>query len=182
MTVRLAGFQLLSADLPATIRDAVDAEIAAAFNADGVVGVSTASAPPPGAAPAYALGGTIQRDGDTIRVITRLTNERSGATLWTDNFNYDGNEVSKVPRHIAVDAGNVVRCGLFGASTYHKPLPDDGPQGLHAILPGALGSRSGGGAQSPRSRATGRRCRSGLLLGLGGGRRRLLEGRDECGR
>jgi tetratricopeptide (TPR) repeat protein len=124
MTVRLAGFQFLSADLPATIRGAVDAEIAAAFNADGVVGVSTASVPAPGAAPAYALGGTIQRDGQTIRVITRLTNERSGATLWTDSFNYDGNEVSKVPRHIAVDAGNVVRCGLFGASTYHKPLPD----------------------------------------------------------
>jgi tetratricopeptide (TPR) repeat protein len=124
MTVRLAGFKPLSADLPATLRDTVDAEIAAAFNADGVVGVSTASAPGPGAAPAYALGGTIQRDGHSIRVITRLTNERSGEMLWTDNFNYDGNEVSKVPRHIAVDAGNVVRCGLFGASTYYKPLPD----------------------------------------------------------
>ena len=102
----------------------MDAEIAAAFNADGVVGVSNARRPAPGTAPAYALGGTIQRDGHTIRVITRLTNERSGATLWTDNFNYDGNEVSKVPRHIAVDAGNVVRCGLFGASTYRKALPD----------------------------------------------------------
>ena len=125
MTVRLAGFQLLSADLPATIRATVDAEIAAAFNADGVVGVSTASAPVPGGAPAYALGGTIQREGGVIRVITRLTNERSGATLWSGNFNYDGNQVAKVPRHIAVDAGNVVRCGLFGASTYRKPLPDD---------------------------------------------------------
>jgi tetratricopeptide (TPR) repeat protein len=124
MTVRMAGFQLLSADLPATTRETVDAEIAAAFNADGVVGVSTAKSSPPGTEPAYALGGTIQRDGPMIRVITRLTNERSGATLWTDNFNYDGREVSKVPRHIAVDAGNVVRCGLFGASTYHKPLPD----------------------------------------------------------
>ena len=124
MTVRLAGFQLLSADLPATLRASVDSEIAAAFNADGVVGVSTASAPVEGTAPAYALGGTIQRDGDTVRVITRLTNERSGASLWTDNFDYDGKEVAKVPRRIAVDAGNVVRCGLFGASTYRKPLPD----------------------------------------------------------
>jgi tetratricopeptide (TPR) repeat protein len=124
MTVRLAGFQLLSPGLPPTIRATVDAEIAAAFNADGVIGVSTAAAPPPGTAPAYALGGTIQRDGDTVRVITRLTNERSGATLWSDNFNYAGNEVSKVPRHVAVDAGNVVRCGLFGASTYYKPLQD----------------------------------------------------------
>ena len=125
MTVRLARFQILSADLPATLRDAVDAEIAAAFNVNGVVGVSTSSAPAPGAAPAYTLGGTVQRDGNTIRVITRLVNERSGATLWSDTFNYDGNEVARIPRHIAVDAGNVVRCGLFGASTYYKPLPDD---------------------------------------------------------
>jgi tetratricopeptide (TPR) repeat protein len=124
MLVRLGGFQLLSQDLPATTGATVDAEIAAAFNADGVVGVSTASAPAPGAAPAYALGGTIQRDGQTIRVITHMTNERSGATIWSDTFNYDGNELSRVPRHIAVDAGNVVRCGLFGASTYHEPLPD----------------------------------------------------------
>jgi len=124
MLVRLSGFQILSPDLPPTIRAAVDSEIAAAFNADGVVGVSTASAPPSGSAPAYALGGTIQRDGSMIRVITRLTNERSGATLWTDNFNYDGNDAGRVPRHIAIDAGNVVRCGLFGASTYGKALPD----------------------------------------------------------
>ena len=124
LSVRLAGFQLLSPDLPATLRATVDAEIAAAFNADGVVGVSTASAAVPGKAPAYALGGTIQRDGQRIRVITRLTNERSGATLWGNNFDYDGSEALKVPRHIAIDAGNVVRCGLFGASTYHKSLPD----------------------------------------------------------
>ena len=124
MTVRLSGFQLLSADLPANLRDTVDAEISAAFSVDGVVGVSTASAPAPGAAPAYTLGGTIQRVEHTIRVITRLVNESSGATLWTNTFDYDGNEVSRVPRHIAVDAGNVVRCGLFGVSTYNKPLPD----------------------------------------------------------
>lgn len=124
MQVRLTGFQLLSADLPAAMRDAVSTEITAAFTDDGVVGVSTASAAAPGTAPAYALGGTIQRDGQMVRVITRLANERSGATLWSDNFNYDGSEVSKVPRHIAVDAGNVVRCGLFGASTYRKALPD----------------------------------------------------------
>jgi tetratricopeptide (TPR) repeat protein len=124
MTVRLAGFQLLSADLPATLPATVDAEIAAAFNADGVVGVSTASALAPGSVPSYALGGTIQRDGDKVRVITNLKNERSGATLWGGTFAYAGSEVSKVPRHIAVDAGNVVRCGLFGASTYRKALPD----------------------------------------------------------
>jgi tetratricopeptide (TPR) repeat protein len=124
MTVHLAGFQLLSKDSPPSLVAAVNAEIAAAFNADGVVGVSTASAAAAGSAPAYALGGTIQREGDTIRVITRLTNERAATALWSGNFNYGGNEVARIPRHIAVDAGNVVRCGLFGATTYGKPLPD----------------------------------------------------------
>lgn len=124
MTVRLSGFQLLSPDLPATLPETVDAELTAAFSIDGVVGVSSASAPASGEAPIYLLGGTLQRDGHMIRVITRLTNERSGETLWSNTSNYDGNEVSRVPRRIAVDAGNVVRCGLFGASTYHKPLAD----------------------------------------------------------
>ncbi|HUR21679.1 MAG TPA: winged helix-turn-helix domain-containing protein [Vicinamibacterales bacterium] len=124
MAVRLSGFQLLSPDLPATLPETVDAEITAAFNIDAVVGVSSASAPTSGDAPAYTVGGTIQRDGDTIRVITRMINERSGETVWSKTSNYDGHEVSRVPRHIAVDAGNVVRCGLFGASTYRKPLPD----------------------------------------------------------
>jgi tetratricopeptide (TPR) repeat protein len=122
LTVRLTDFQLLSSDLPPAMRDAAKAEISAAFNADGVVGVSTASEPPSGKGPAYALGGTIQRSGDTIRVIPRLTDERSGATLWSGTFDYE-DDASRLPRHIAVDAGNVIRCGLFGASTYHQPLP-----------------------------------------------------------
>lgn len=124
MMVRLAGFRPLSAGLPPTLREAVDAEITAAFNADGVIGVSTVSAPPPGKAPAYALGGTIYRVGNSIRVITRFTNERTGAILWSDSVDYAADQASKVPHKIAVDSGIVIRCGLFGASTYHKSLPD----------------------------------------------------------
>lgn len=124
MMVRLTGFQRLSTDFPSTMPDAVRDEIIAAFGDQGVVGVSTASAPAPGPAPAYALGGTIRRDGDRIRVITRLTNERSGVTLWSESFDYDGALAFRVPRRIAVDSGNILRCGLFGASTYPKPLPD----------------------------------------------------------
>ncbi len=124
MEVRLTGFDRLSPELPETLPAALRDEIIAAFNEDGVVGVSTASAPPPGGAPAYALAGTIRRDGDRIRVITRLTNERSGATLWSDSFDYDADQLSRVPRQIAVHAGNLLHCGLFGASTYPKSLPD----------------------------------------------------------
>jgi tetratricopeptide (TPR) repeat protein len=124
MQVRLTGFQRLSSDLPGTLPDAMRDEIIAAFNDDGVVGVSTAAAPPPGTAPAYTLGATIRRDNDKIRVIAKLTNERSGTTLWSNSYIYDANEVSRVPRYIAVEAGSLVRCGLFGASTYPRPLPD----------------------------------------------------------
>jgi tetratricopeptide (TPR) repeat protein len=124
MMVRLAGFQRLSNDIPATMPDAMRDEIIAAFGDQGVVGASTASAPPPGPAPAYALGGTVRRDGGQIRVITRLFNERSGATLWSDSFDFDADQLARVPRKIAVNAGNMVRCGLYGASTYRKSLPD----------------------------------------------------------
>ena len=124
MTVRLAGFERLSPDVPAGMPDALRDEIIAAFNDDGLVTVSTAAAPPLGTAPAYALGGSIRREGGTIRIIARLTNERSGVTLWSSSFGFGANEVGRVPRRIAVDAGNVVRCGLFGAATYRKRLPD----------------------------------------------------------
>lgn len=125
MQVRLTGFNLLTGQLPATMPDAFRDEIIAAFADDGVVGVSTAAAPPSGKAPAYAFGGTVRRDGDKVRVIARLSNERSGATLWSHSFSYNAEQIARVPRWIAVDAGNLVRCGLFGASTYRKSLPDD---------------------------------------------------------
>ena len=124
MMVRLAGFQRLSTDLPATLPDTVRDELTAAFGDQGVVGVSTASTPPPGPAPAYALGGTIRRDGNQVRVITRLANERSGATLWSSSSNYDAAQLARVPRRIAIQSALMARCGLFGASTYRKSLPD----------------------------------------------------------
>ena len=124
MIVRLTGFQLLSGDLPASLPDTVREEIGAAFGDQGVVGVSTSPAPPGGGAPAYALGGTIRRDGDKIRVITRLVNERSGATLWSSSSDYNATQIARLPRRIAIQSALMARCGLFGASTYPKSLPD----------------------------------------------------------
>jgi Tfp pilus assembly protein PilF len=122
--VRLAGFGSSAAELPAALRESINAEITAAFNVDGVIGVSTVPGPAAGSAPAYSLGGTIYRVGDKVRVITRFTNERSGVVLWSDSVDYAADQLSKVPHKIAVDAGTVVRCGLSGAATYRKALPD----------------------------------------------------------
>ena len=124
MTVRLSGFHLLSSDLPATLRETVDAEITAAFSIDGVVGVSSASAPAPGAAPAYTLGGTIQRDGNTIRVITRMINERSGATLWSKTLNYTGTKSrgSRATSQSTPATSSVVDCSARPPITSRCPM------------------------------------------------------------
>ncbi len=44
--------------------------------------------------------------------------------MWSNSFSYEASSASRIPRRLAVSAGNLVRCGLFGASTYSKPLPD----------------------------------------------------------
>ena len=124
MMVHLSRYRPLSKSVPATLPESINAEIVAAFNADGVIEVAAASTPAFEKARAYSLDGTIYRDGDSIRVITRLTNERSGAVLWSDSVNYPADQASKVPHKIAVDVGTVVRCGLSGAATYRKALPD----------------------------------------------------------
>ena len=124
MTVRLAGFRAASTDLPQTMRESLHAEIIAAFNADGVVGVSTVPTPTSRTGPAFSLDGTIYRVGGSVRVITRLANERSGVVLWSNSVDYPADQVAKVPHKVAVTVGTVVRCGLSGAATYRKSLPD----------------------------------------------------------
>jgi tetratricopeptide (TPR) repeat protein len=121
--VRLAAFERLSPDLPAPMADAVRAEFVAAFPQDGNITVSTAPAPPPGDARSYAISGTLRRDGDKVRAIARLTDERSGAAVWSRDFEYPAGHPDKLPRWFAVNAAQVIKCGLSGAASYPKLLP-----------------------------------------------------------
>lgn len=124
MLVRLAGFQVLSPDLPATMPQSLNEEMIDAFTTNGVVGVSTASTPPRGTAPAYALSGSLRRDADKVKFIATMTDERSGMTLWSHSYDYDAADLTRIPHWAAVDASWVARCGLFAVSTYPKTLPD----------------------------------------------------------
>jgi Tfp pilus assembly protein PilF len=89
------------------------------------VTVSTATAPPPGNARSYAISGTLRRDGDKIRAIARLTDERSGAAIWSRDFEYPAGYPDKLPRWFAVNAAQVIKCGLSGAASYPKSLPQN---------------------------------------------------------
>jgi tetratricopeptide (TPR) repeat protein len=124
LAVRLMGFEQLSPDLGPGMTGAMKDEVSAAFGEDGIVSASSAAAPPAGDAPAYAMGGSVRHEGDKIKVITRLVNERTGTNLWSASFTYDQAQANRVPRLAAVAATNVVRCGLYATSTYPKPLPD----------------------------------------------------------
>jgi len=123
MQVRIAEFQRLSPDLPEPMPHAVRDEFVAAFPHDANITVSTASAPPGGNAQSYAISGTLRRDGDKIRAIARLTDERSGAAVWSKDFEYPAGYPDKLPRWFAANAAQVITCGLSGAATYPKPLP-----------------------------------------------------------
>lgn len=124
LEVRLTGFERLSSDIPVGTDAALRDELTAALADEGVVKVSNAAAPPPGSGPAFAIGGTARRDGAQIRIVLRLINERSGVTLWSQSLTYDIAALSRVPRLVAASAGSVLRCGLFGVSTYPRALPD----------------------------------------------------------
>ena len=121
--VRLADFKSLPG-APSGLAGALHDDIIAALGTDGVVNVSTAPAPPAGDAPAFALAGAVSRDGDRIRIFLQLTDERSGTALWSHNFTDDAASLSSIARRVTDQAATVVRCGLFGASTYPKQLPD----------------------------------------------------------
>jgi hypothetical protein len=119
MQVRLTGFSSLSPDLPRTLPAALNDELDAAFNDDGVIGVSTAAAPPPGSGPAYALGGTVARDGDKVKVIVRLTDERTGTSLWSNGYTYDSASLGHVARWAGVDVSQAVRA----VCSAPRPIP-----------------------------------------------------------
>ena len=124
LQVRLTGFERLSPDVPPGTDAALQEELTAALADEGVVKVSNATAAPSGTGPAFALSGTVRRDGTQIRIVLQLVNERTGGSLWSQSLAYDANALSRVPRLVAANAGSVLRCGLFGFSTYPNALPD----------------------------------------------------------
>ena len=66
----------------------------------------------------------IWAEGQVLGFNIADANERSNTTLWSNTFTYDRADLPRIPRRLAIDGVNLVRCGLFGASTYAQPLPD----------------------------------------------------------
>lgn len=56
----------------------------------------------------YVLSGTVQRDGDHLRIGTQLTSAETGATLWSDRFDKTMADLFKVQDEITAYVSNTV--------------------------------------------------------------------------
>jgi hypothetical protein len=121
--VAVGQFSLASADLPNALPTMVGQEIVAAFGAENAVtvvapGDSNAIKSP------FVMDGNASRLGDSVRITVNLKNQRSGVILWSGAYEHEAPD-AVAARQAAVAASQVVRCGLWGASSYPGRMADE---------------------------------------------------------
>ncbi|HET7816306.1 MAG TPA: TIR domain-containing protein [Sphingomicrobium sp.] len=119
--VSLAQFEL-SSGLSRDLSRAMNEEILAAFGAENAVAVTTAGISGSASAP-FVLGGSIRKIDDALRFTVNLKDSRSGMVIWSNAFDRAAADPLG-PRQVSVAASQVVRCGLWGASSYPRRMPD----------------------------------------------------------
>ncbi|HEU4705128.1 MAG TPA: TIR domain-containing protein [Sphingomicrobium sp.] len=119
--VSLARFEL-SSGLSGDLARAMNEEILAAFGAENAVAVTTAGISGSKSAP-FVLGGSIRKIDEALRFTVNLKDSRSGMVVWSQAFDRAAAD-PLAPRQVSVAASQVVRCGLWGASSYPRRMPD----------------------------------------------------------
>ena len=121
--VSLGEFAVISADLPRELSQVISQEILAAFGAENAVAVVTAGGG--GGAPSapFVMDGSIRKLDDAVRFTISLKSEQSGVVIWSKAYDHAVAD-SLAPRQVAVEASQVVRCGLWGASSYRARMSD----------------------------------------------------------
>jgi hypothetical protein len=121
--VAIGDFALVSADLPRALPDMLGQEILAAFGAENAVTVVAAGDGSRSSAP-FVMDGSVSRVGETVRFTVNLKDRGSGVLLWSDAYEHETAD-SVAARQAAVGASQVVRCGLWGASSYRGRMSDE---------------------------------------------------------
>jgi Flp pilus assembly protein TadD len=121
--VAVGQFSLASGGLPAELPNLIGQEVVAAFGAENAVTVISPANRKAGAKAPFIMEGTISRLGSAVRFTVNLKNQRSGVILWSNAFELEAAD-AVAARQAAVGASQVVRCGLWGASSYKKRMSD----------------------------------------------------------
>lgn len=117
-TVELGRFTISPGGVPPGLADVLQNEMLAAFGTEHEVAVVTG-----GGSGQFVLDGSIQKTADSLRFTVNLTNRHTGGLVWSQAFDR-ALEDSLAPRQVAVAVTQVVRCGIWGASSYPKPMSD----------------------------------------------------------
>ena len=121
--VAVGQFSLASTDLPREIPPLLGQEIVAAFGAENAVIVISPADRGAGAKAPFVMDGSVSRLGPAVRFTLNLKNQRSGVVLWSHAFEHEAADAVAV-RQAAVNASQVVRCGLWGTSSYKRRMSD----------------------------------------------------------
>ena len=119
--IALGEIALVSPGLEQELPGLIGHEILTAFGAENAVAVVTKEGV--GKAP-FVMDGSIGKEGATVRYTMSLKDSQSGLLLWSQSYDRDQADVL-APRQVAVQASQVVRCGLWGAAAYKKRMSDD---------------------------------------------------------
>lgn len=121
--VSLGQFAVISADLPRELSQVISQEVLAAFGAENAVAVITAGSGGGTPSAPFLMDGSIRKLDDVVRFTISLTSEQSGVVVWSKAYDHAVAD-SLAPRQVAVEASQVVRCGLWGASSYRERMSD----------------------------------------------------------
>lgn len=121
--VVVGEFALVSSDLPRALPDMLSQEILAAFGAENAVAVVATGGGSAASSAPFVMDGSISRLGDAVRFTVNIKNRRSGVVLWSSGFEHETAD-AVAARQAAVGASQVVRCGLWGASSYKGSMTD----------------------------------------------------------
>lgn len=121
--IAVGQFGIVSTDLPRGLTNMLGQEIVAAFGAENAVTVVAPGNRQATSAP-FVIDGSISRVGPVVRFTVNMKNQRSGVVLWSNAYEHEAAD-AVAARQAAVGASQVVRCGLWGASSYKKRMSDE---------------------------------------------------------
>ena len=121
--VAVGQFAVVSAGLPRELSAMLGQEIVAAFGAENAVTVVAPTDRVAATSAPFVMDGSVNRLGSAVRFTLNLKNQRSGVVLWSNAYEHEAAD-AVAARQAAVGASQVVRCGLWGASSYGKRMSD----------------------------------------------------------
>ena len=121
--IAIGRIALVSPGLPNELPNLIGQEVLAAFGAENAVAVVSGPAGTSKSAP-FVMDGSIAKQGSTVRYTMSLKNSYSGIQLWSQAYERATAD-ALAPRQVAVQASQIVRCGLWGAAAYKKRMSDD---------------------------------------------------------